>query len=209
MNPRFSLACVLTVFAAFFLSAPQADAGWLFGRWSQGCCCCNGCGDNNGSGGSCTAGTTAGSTTCEQGHCRCTPLSGSASTPTAACSKVHDQDYDNAPTYKHERILLNAINAVRERYGLHALILKRSLHLQARRHCGWMANHFSMTHSNDTCAENIAMGQADANDVMDAWMNLPGHRANILNPAWRSVGVAGYTNDAGTPFWCQQFSSEE
>ena len=30
-------------------------------------------------------------------------------------------------------------------------------------------------------AENIAYGQPDPAAVMDAWMNSPGHRANILN----------------------------
>ncbi len=37
--------------------------------------------------------------------------------------------------------------------------------------------------------ENIARGQADAAAVMDAWMNSPGHRANILNCDFKTLGV--------------------
>ncbi len=38
-------------------------------------------------------------------------------------------------------------------------------------------------------AENIAKGQASAEDVMRAWMDSPGHRANILNCDLREIGV--------------------
>ncbi len=37
--------------------------------------------------------------------------------------------------------------------------------------------------------ENIAFGQTDANDVMNAWLNSPGHKANIEQPSFRSIGV--------------------
>ena len=39
--------------------------------------------------------------------------------------------------------------------------------------------------------ENIAMGHQDAQEVMDGWMNSPGHRANILNPMYTSIAVGG------------------
>ena len=38
--------------------------------------------------------------------------------------------------------------------------------------------------------ENLALGDfADANDLLNAWMNSPGHRANILNISYEDVGV--------------------
>jgi uncharacterized protein YkwD len=52
--------------------------------------------------------------------------------------------------------------------------------------------------------ENIARGQADAAAVMDAWMNSPGHRANILNCDFKSLGV-GVHFGAGGPWWTQNF----
>ncbi|WP_405388370.1 CAP domain-containing protein [Streptomyces sp. NBC_01102] len=52
--------------------------------------------------------------------------------------------------------------------------------------------------------ENIARGQADAQAVMDAWMNSDGHRANILNCDYTTLGV-GVHNGSGGPWWTQDF----
>jgi uncharacterized protein YkwD len=52
--------------------------------------------------------------------------------------------------------------------------------------------------------ENIAMGQADAQAVMDAWMNSAGHRANILNCDFTTLGV-GVHFGTGGPWWTQDF----
>ncbi|MFI6640970.1 CAP domain-containing protein [Streptomyces sp. NPDC050504] len=52
--------------------------------------------------------------------------------------------------------------------------------------------------------ENIARGQADAQAVMDAWMNSEGHRANILNCDYKTLGV-GVHFGAGGPWWTQDF----
>ena len=58
-----------------------------------------------------------------------------------------------------------------------------------------------------TYGENIAWGQPDARTVMNAWMNSPGHRANILNCRFRNVGVAVAYDSRGVPFWTQDFAS--
>jgi uncharacterized protein YkwD len=52
--------------------------------------------------------------------------------------------------------------------------------------------------------ENIARGQANAQSVMDAWMNSPGHRANILNCNYKTLGV-GVQFGEGGPWWTQNF----
>jgi uncharacterized protein YkwD len=52
--------------------------------------------------------------------------------------------------------------------------------------------------------ENIARGQADAAAVMDAWMNSPGHRANILNCDFKTLGVGVHLGTGG-PWWTQDF----
>jgi uncharacterized protein YkwD len=52
--------------------------------------------------------------------------------------------------------------------------------------------------------ENIARGQADAQAVMDAWMNSAGHRANILNCDYTRLGV-GIHYGTGGPWWTQDF----
>ncbi|MET7360789.1 CAP domain-containing protein [Streptomyces sp. NPDC005562] len=52
--------------------------------------------------------------------------------------------------------------------------------------------------------ENIARGQADARAVMDSWMNSPGHRANILNCDYKTLGVGAHFAPGG-PWWTQDF----
>ncbi|MFI9625734.1 CAP domain-containing protein [Streptomyces sp. NPDC052042] len=53
-------------------------------------------------------------------------------------------------------------------------------------------------------AENIARGQADARAVMDSWMQSAGHRANILNCDYTTLGV-GVHHGPGGPWWTQEF----
>lgn len=47
--------------------------------------------------------------------------------------------------------------------------------------------------------ENLAQDYFDSNSVVDAWLNSPTHRDNILNPKLDEVGVAfEYVNHDGT-----------
>lgn len=58
-----------------------------------------------------------------------------------------------------------------------------------------------------TYGENIAEGQTTAAAVMDSWMKSSGHRANILNGAFREIGI-GYARDsAGRPYYVQVFGT--
>ncbi|MGG3799571.1 CAP domain-containing protein [Metabacillus fastidiosus] len=54
--------------------------------------------------------------------------------------------------------------------------------------------------SYQAAGENIAKGQKSPQEVMNAWMNSSGHRANILKPEYDSIGV-GFYNGA----WVQMF----
>jgi uncharacterized protein YkwD len=53
--------------------------------------------------------------------------------------------------------------------------------------------------------ENIAFNFPDANSVMTAWMNSPGHRANILNPNYTQIGVGIAYDSIGEPYYTQEF----
>jgi uncharacterized protein YkwD len=60
-----------------------------------------------------------------------------------------------------------------------------------------------------TAAENIAAGQRTPQDVMTAWMNSAGHRANILNCALKQIGV-GYATGSSSQYgvyWTQDFGT--
>lgn len=54
-----------------------------------------------------------------------------------------------------------------------------------------------------TAGENIAKGQRTPSEVVNAWMNSSGHRANILNSSFTKIGV-GYV--AGGHYWTQMFT---
>ena len=54
--------------------------------------------------------------------------------------------------------------------------------------------------------ENIAWGQKTPEQVMNGWMNSDGHRANILNKNYTTIGVGLYQNASGTNYWTQLFT---
>jgi uncharacterized protein YkwD len=55
-------------------------------------------------------------------------------------------------------------------------------------------------------AENIAVGYTSSSAVVWAWLNSPGHRANMLNPRFRWMGV-GIAYGHGRTWWCVVFAS--
>ena len=53
--------------------------------------------------------------------------------------------------------------------------------------------------------ENIAYGQRTAAEVMNSWMNSPGHRANILSQNYTHIGIGVAKKANGTLYWTQMF----
>jgi uncharacterized YkwD family protein/spore coat assembly protein SafA len=66
-----------------------------------------------------------------------------------------------------------------------------------------MMKNFGITYR--TAAENIAQGQRTAAEVVKAWMNSPGHRANILNKSMTHIGVGYAKGGSGGHYWTQMF----
>ena len=56
-----------------------------------------------------------------------------------------------------------------------------------------------------TAGENIAKGQRTPQEVMNAWMNSSGHRANILNASFTKLGVGIAKDSNGRLYWTQMF----
>ena len=56
--------------------------------------------------------------------------------------------------------------------------------------------------------ENAAWGSVSPEEVVNAWMNSEGHRANILDPEARAMGVGYYYNSSSTwgHQWIQLFT---
>ncbi|MFS0861355.1 SafA/ExsA family spore coat assembly protein [Fredinandcohnia sp. 179-A 10B2 NHS] len=56
-----------------------------------------------------------------------------------------------------------------------------------------------------TAAENIAAGQRTPQEVVNAWMNSPGHRANILKSDITHIGVGYAEGGSKRHYWTQMF----
>jgi uncharacterized YkwD family protein/spore coat assembly protein SafA len=56
-----------------------------------------------------------------------------------------------------------------------------------------------------TAGENIAAGQSTAKQVMESWMNSPGHRQNILNADFTELGVGYASGGSQRHYWTQMF----
>lgn len=61
--------------------------------------------------------------------------------------------------------------------------------------------------SYNTAGENIAAGYGTPEEVMEAWMNSSGHKANILGSNFTHIGIGYYHNAGGMyqNYWSQMF----
>lgn len=109
------------------------------------------------------------------------------------------------PLHPLEARIIEKTNSERAQHGLPPLAVDPKLVASARAHAAWMTVHRSLNHTTKPVGENIAMGQSSSHEVLNAWMNSSGHRANILHPGYSRIGVAAYTTSDGTIYWCQQF----
>jgi len=69
-----------------------------------------------------------------------------------------------------------------------------------------MAEHFGYPYR--SFGENIAFGQQTPEEVVKAWMNSPGHKANILNKSYTNIGAGITKNSQGRIYWVHMFSSK-
>lgn len=114
------------------------------------------------------------------------------------------------------------VNQQRARAGLPALTINWQLARVARYKSVDMMNknyfsHTSPTYGSpfnmmenfgirfSTAGENIAMGQRTPEEVMNSWMNSPGHKANILGANFSQIGVGLAKDSNGRTYWTQMF----
>ncbi len=126
-----------------------------------------------------------------------------------------------------EQRVVELTNAVRAKNGLPPLKRQENLQASAR----WMgadmarAGYFAHTDSQNrsiepripdfgyteyqAIGENLAGGQKTPEQTVTDWMNSPGHRANLLSPHFREIGVS-YIAKSDSPlrrYWVQEFGS--
>jgi uncharacterized YkwD family protein len=115
--------------------------------------------------------------------------------------------------------VVDLTNVERAKNGLPALKVDVNLSKVAREKSSDMQRNNYFSHQSPTCGspfdmmkkfgityksagENIAMGQKTPTEVVQAWMNSEGHRANILNGSYTHIGVGHVANGN---YWTQQF----
>lgn len=115
--------------------------------------------------------------------------------------------------------VLNLVNVERARVGAPPLRLADDLQAASAIRAYEIIQNFSHTRPDGsdcftvisrqgrTCGENIAAGNATASETVEQWMNSDGHRKNILNPAFRELGVGYAYEDNSTyrHYWVQLF----
>lgn len=114
--------------------------------------------------------------------------------------------------------VVEIVNAERAKEGLSALSVRDDLSEFAMIRAGEIATLFAHTRPDGSdplkyvmgftgihrCGENIASGYVSPEDVMNGWMNSPGHRSNIMNGKFEYIGVGCYS-DNGMLCWVQIF----
>ncbi|MEU9124904.1 CAP domain-containing protein [Streptomyces sp. NPDC048506] len=119
--------------------------------------------------------------------------------------------------------VVQLVNVARAGHGCAPVRPNAVLQQAAQRHADDMAARRFFDHTNpdgtdpgkritsagyswSAYGENIAVGWPNPSAVMKAWMNSPGHRANILDCGLADIGV-GVRSGTGGPWWTQDLAS--
>ncbi len=118
--------------------------------------------------------------------------------------------------------VLSLVNEERSAAGLKTVKLNENLNRVAELRAAELAENWSHTRPNGEewktafsdagvkasyRGENLGKGQSSADQVVDEWMASEGHKENILNKKFTSMGVASVVID-GTTYWVQVFANE-
>lgn len=129
---------------------------------------------------------------------------------------------ETAPLKNVESEIVRLVNAERAKRGLQQLSVNWQAARVARIKSQDMINNNYFSHISpvygspfkmlesfqlrySAAAENIAYGQRSAQEVMNSWMNSPGHRANILSGNVTQIGVGVAKKANGTMYFTQIF----
>lgn len=132
-----------------------------------------------------------------------------------------DKKEDQDSNVENVKQVLSLVNAERKKEGLSPLTWNDQVAKAASVRATEIQTSFSHTRPNGSnfatvlrengvtyrgAGENIAWGQKTPEQVVNAWMNSPGHRANIMNKNFTGIGVGYVQNASGTPYWVQLFT---
>jgi len=135
-------------------------------------------------------------------------LLGTAGSPAEAKDANTEQEY--------ARQAFTATNANRTDHGIRSLDANDCVKRAAVRQARLMAQQEQMFHQDlnrvlkdcglDAAGENVAYGFPGGRSVVnDGWMKSAGHRANILNPRFRLMGIGARKGHDGRWYVAQVF----
>jgi uncharacterized protein YkwD len=119
--------------------------------------------------------------------------------------------------------VLTLVNDERAAVGLDALVRNQTLEEEADEYACEMIHYNFFAHVNPVTGttladrteaigydyvlvgENLAAGLDTPQQVVQAWMDSPGHRANILEPQFTELGVGVRGGGAHGTYWVQEF----
>ncbi|MEC0093872.1 CAP domain-containing protein [Paenibacillus macquariensis] len=139
----------------------------------------------------------------------------SPTSPTSPTGQAQEGTKDSSQFAEQ---VLDLVNKERSKAGLGSLSMSEELSKMAMVKAQDMYNnnyfdHNSPTHGSpfdmmkefgityNSAGENIAKGQTTPTQVMNEWMNSPGHKANILNSSYTRIGISYYNKE-----WVQEFT---
>jgi hypothetical protein len=146
--------------------------------------------------------------------------------------EVIDLMYLGCPDYQSfETEVIRLTNKERQERAIHPLTRNEYLNQSALIHTLDMVEHQFVSHTGSdgsgvaqrvsrtgyrwaVVGENLAMGQHTPEEVVQCWMDSPGHRRNILNDRFLEIGVAyieGVIRSNGViwrgGYWTQNFGT--
>ena len=136
---------------------------------------------------------------------------------------VNDESFQSIPKEVFAKEVLELTNEERIKEGLPPLGTYSALNHAADRRGQEIEHTFKFDHTRpdgrgfftvlgeydinySAAGENIAKGQLTPQEVLEGWMNSPGHRQNILNSDFNNMGVGIYHYD-GIIYWTQLFTN--
>lgn len=120
------------------------------------------------------------------------------------------------------REVLRLVNEERQEQGLSPLVMTNVQEKIAQQRAMEVVANFSHTRPNGAsyltlaeehylgykkAGENYAVGQDNAAEVMESWMNSEEQRENILNPSFTHIGIGCFESD-GAKYWVQFFTED-
>lgn len=150
-----------------------------------------------------------------------TPEQPSPEQPSPETPEQPDSETPEQSEHVYVQRVVELVNEERAKAGLSPVTLQKDVTKAAQVRATEIVQSFSHTRPNGSSfstalqeagvsyrgsGENIAWGQKTPEQVMEGWMNSAGHRTNILNAKYTSIGVGYYQNASGVNYWTQLFT---